>query len=32
MVTKYEMLVNAIDFLCKLAPLNQSRPAMKSQV
>lgn len=24
MVTKYEMLVNAIDFLCKLAPLNQS--------
>lgn len=31
MVTKYEMLVNAIDFLCKLAPLNQSSYNMEDK-
>lgn len=31
MVTKYEMLVNAIDFLCELAPLNQSSYNMEDK-
>ena len=31
MVTKYEMLVNTIDFLCKLAPSNQSSYNMENK-